>query len=506
MKLEEGPEPGAALRRLTVCCGGFTLEAAGAILEMQDRQADVEALINTLRSWQFVTLQAAFNGHQGRYAIDPLVIMGVGIDESAHQAHYDYYEALARQCRDAGDDSGLDAELANLQAAFEWSLSKDVAAAYWLYNACSDYCIRRGHAGRNLDWVKRIAAVVREHPDQFLWGAVYNALGVAYQNHPMDRRRENLWKAIEAYRLALEFHNPSDAPLAHAVIQHNLGTAYADLARLEDRADNLRRALGAYEQALNYRTPPRGSHAYAATHNALGLAYRDLAGVEDRAANLRRALAAYDEALRYFLPEEAPNEYAATQNNVGNAYRDLAAVEDHAGNLRRAIDAYREALTYRTPRNAPLAYAATQNNLGTAYRDLAGEENALKNLYRAVAAFEDALRYYTPERSAHDYAAARNNLGSAYFALAHLEDEEDNLRRAVEAFEDALCHYSPASSPLDYAKTQANLGLARRKMGDLPGALTCWREAMLYFRQMGDMDTLNLVRGWMRRADSTDTI
>ncbi len=512
MNLEEGPEPAAALRRLAVCRGGFTLEAAGAILGLEEDPSHLENLIQTLRGWQFVTLQAAFNGHQGRYAIDPLVAAAIGVDESACQAHYDYYEALARRARDAvrdtaraaGGDVEIDAELANLQAAFEWSLGQDVAAAYWLYNACSESFVRRGHAARNLEWVQRIAAAVRTHPDRYLWGAVYNALGVAHQNNPAGSHHDNVTQALAAYRQALEYHTPSDAPLAHAIIQHNLGTAYADLARIEDRADNLRRAVAAYKHALTYRTPQRGAHAYAATHNALGLAYRDLAGVEDRAENLRRALVAYGEALRYYTPQETPHDYAATQNNLGNAYRDLAAVEDRRGNLRRAIDAYREALTYRTPHTAPLAYAATQNNLGTAYRALAEEEDALKNLYRAIAAFEDALRHYTPQRSALDYAAARNNLGSAWFALAQLEDKDDNVRRAVEAFEDALGHYSPARSPLDYAKTQANLGLARRELGDWSGALTCWREAALYFRQMGDIDTLNLVHSWMRRVSGDD--
>ena len=171
-------------------------------------------------------------------------------------------------------------------------------------------------------------------------------------------------------------------------------------------------------------------------------------------------------------------------------------------NLQRAIDAYQEALRFHTPYTSPLAYAAAKNNLGTAYRALADIQDQASNLRRAIGAFEDALRYYTPQRSPSDYAAVRNNLGSAYRALAVTLDEAFYLERAVEAFEDALRHYTPQHDPLNYAKTQANLGLAREDLGDTDLAITCWREAVRYFEQMGQFDTAESISTWIARAET----
>ncbi|MBI5960001.1 MAG: tetratricopeptide repeat protein [Chloroflexi bacterium] len=501
MTAEEGPEPGAALRRLTVFRGGFTAAAAAAILGLEDDPAHLDRLLTLLRGWQFVSWQTLVNGQRReRYIVDPLVVTAVGIDDSARPAHYSYFETLARRCRDSGVYTALDIEIGNLSAAFDWALGAEIAAAYQLYSAAGDFLAQHGHADQQMDWIERLAVAVIRETDPYLRGMIQNSLGVACQNNPLGSRRDNLRRAIAAYRAALDDHDPQTALLAHAVAQHNLGTAHADLARIEDRAENLWHAVEAYQIALRYRTPEFAPLAFAATQNALGLAYRDLAGIEDRTAHLERAIHAYQNALRHYPPQAAPLEFAATQNNLGNAYCALSAAQDFADNLRRAINAYQSALEYRTPQAAPLAYAATQNNLGTVYRALAtGEEPAI-NLRRAIAAFEEALRYYTPEQSPLDYAAAQNNLGAAYRALAGIEESAAFLRQAVTAFESALRYVTPQNAPLDYATTQANLGLARQDLGERAAAVICWREAAQYFQQMGDLDKTNLMREWITAA------
>jgi tetratricopeptide (TPR) repeat protein len=501
MTKEEGPGPTAALRRLAVCRGGFTNEAAAAMLDLEIDDPSLEGTLATLRAWQFVTLQSAVDGHLARYAIDPIIAAAVGVDEDAHFAHYAYYESLAQQYHTSGIYTGLDLELGNLEAAFEWALAHDVAAAYWLYNICSDFLIRRGYYERNMEWIQRAAGAADPAADAYVWGAMQNSLGVAYQNFSLGDRRENLRRAVAAYRETLKYHTREVSAQAYAVTQHNLGTAYADLAQIEDRAENLWRAVAAYQEALRYRTPEQAPLAYASTQGVLGLAYRYLAGIEDRADNLRLAIRAHQAALAFYTPGVYPLDYAATQNNLGNAYRDLASVEDHAGNLRRAVAAYQEALRYRTADDEPMAYAATQNNLGTAYRALAEEEDAASNLRRAMAAFENALRHYTPHRNPLDYAATRSNLGSAYRALARLEDETANLDRALAAFEDALQYCTPERAPLDYATTQANLGLAHRDRGDIPAAVACWRESEQCFRRMGLLDKAEMIVEWIDEAE-----
>ncbi|MCL4250146.1 MAG: TIR domain-containing protein [Anaerolineae bacterium] len=560
MSAAEGDAPAWALRRLNVTQGGFTWEAARALCVVGDEGEDdpavratrrvaptstpirddaaLAAALESLQRWQFVSMDA-----QGRYTVDPMATEVGGEDESAQRPHYDFYKAMAREHDRKQDYLGLDVESANLEAAFEWAMREGAEAALWLANAVSSFLANRGRYLQRLEWIERALTSLQVGGNEALIANAQNSLGVAYQEHPLGDRRENLRRAVAAFEQALLYRTPEAAPLAYAMTQNNLGTAYQNLAAVEDRAGNLRRAVVAYEQALRFYTPEAAPLDYAMTQNNLGAAFRDLAALEDRAGNLRRAVKAYELALLYRTPEAAPLAYAMTQNNLGNAYRNLAAVEDRAGNLRRAVAAFEQALRFRTPEAAPLAYATTQNNLGTAYSNLAALEDRAGNLRRAVTAYEQALRFRTPEAAPLDYAMTQNNLGNAYVDLAAVEDRAGNLRRAVKAYELALLYRTPEAAPLDYSLTQENVGLvlvdlaeienreenldlaikayrealrfltpeqapynhakAQRHLGmalelrgDMPAAVACWREAERYYRIMGYIeDADKMLRG-----------
>ncbi len=381
----EGPETERALRRLAVCRGGFSYQAAQAILQVDNDTLDVR--LETLQIWQFVTLRVVDN--QTRYDVDALVLAAVGEDETAYRAHYDYYFSLAKQHDKKQDYAGLDVESANLETAFEWAKrSGDVEAAYWLANACGHFLENRGRFRQEVVWFERAAAALANHPDERMRGAVQNYLGNAYAGLAgLEDQADNLRRAIDAFHEAQRFYIQQNAPLAYAMTQNNLGSAYAQLAALEDRADNLRRAADAYREALRFYAPQSAPLDYATTQNNVGNAYTQLAALEDRAANLRRAADAYREALRFYTPQSAPLDHAMTQNNLGNAYRNLAALEDRGANLPRAIDAYREALRFWTPQSAPLGYAGTQANLGIAQVELG-------DLPAAIACWREAERYF----------------------------------------------------------------------------------------------------------------
>ncbi|MBZ0280816.1 MAG: toll/interleukin-1 receptor domain-containing protein [Anaerolineae bacterium] len=455
-----GEQPANTLKRLNVCRGGFTYAAAKAIAspplyEVErglggEVSSDLDDALSTLQTYRFIT----FDGN--RYTIDPLVIAAVGEDPAAHTPHYDYYKALANNHRKKQDYLGLDPESANLESAFEWAFAtRDGEDALWLANACGIFSQNRGRFAQKLDWSKRVADKLAEHPDKMLWANAQNSLGIDYRNHPLGSRRENLQRAIESYQAALQYYTPAAAPLDYAMTQNNLGAAYQTLAEIEDLVNNLRRAIESYQAALEYRTPAAAPLSYAMTQNNLGTAYNDLAAIEDRVNNLRRAIESYQAALEYYTPSAAPLAYATTQNNLGTAYSDLAALEDRGANLRRAIVSYQAALEYRTPSAAPLDYAMTQNNLGTAYWDLSKIEDHAANLQRAIACYQAALKYRTP-----------------------------------------------ILAPLSYANTQLNLGLTYEDLDDLNAAIACWREAEIYYRQMEAFEDADKMLRWIAAAEA----
>ena len=271
-------DPGAkaTLRQLAVCRGGFTREAAQAISGL-DEDA-LRARLKTLIDYRFVR----FDLTSERYSVDELVRVAVGEDEDARRAHFNYYRDHAKAV--GGDQTKhdryqkLEIESENLDAAFAWALAADPAQAYWLANACTDFLANRGRYADRMTWFSALEGRAAAITDEYTRAALYNSLGVIYQEHPFGGRAANLRRAVAAYEEALRFYTAEAAPLDYAMTQNNLGAAYADLAAVEDRAANLRRAIAAYEQALRFRTAEAAPLAYAMTQNNLGTAYCESGG------------------------------------------------------------------------------------------------------------------------------------------------------------------------------------------------------------------------------------
>ena len=147
----ETHDPGATetLRRLAICRGGFTLDAARAISGL-DGDALTARLKTLVQGYRFVRFK------DERFGIDDLVRIAVGEDESAPRLHYDYYKGLAQQQDSQQDFAKLDIEGNNLQSAFEWAIQNDVEAAYWLFYECTIFFHNRGNFVRRLEWIERV--------------------------------------------------------------------------------------------------------------------------------------------------------------------------------------------------------------------------------------------------------------------------------------------------------------------------------------------------------------
>ncbi|RMF76761.1 MAG: TIR domain-containing protein, partial [Chloroflexi bacterium] len=188
------------LRRLAVCRGGFTFDAARALLD-DPRQ------LALLQQWGLV------NNEGGRFDIDDMVLHEVSIDETARRPHYDYYLALADEHHRKQDYLGLDIESANLEAAFEWAMRvEDYEAAYWLYASCRHFFPNRGRFEQRMNWLMRVSQALENHEDESLKANVQNDIGILYGEHPLGDRADNLRRAIAAYREALRFYTAETAP------------------------------------------------------------------------------------------------------------------------------------------------------------------------------------------------------------------------------------------------------------------------------------------------------
>ncbi len=282
--LPNGAQAVADLKRLLVCRGGFTLEAAEALLG-----ESALASLSLLRRWSLLKLEGE------RYTPDVLVEAALPADESVRPAHYDFYLALAQAHNECQDYAGLDIDSANLSAAYDWAMaSGEYEKALTLLNATYDFLGNRGRVREFAAQAGRVSAALTEHPDRRVWANAQNTLGLAYcALAALEDPAGNLKRAVECYQRALAYRTPDAAPLDYAMTQNNLGNAYSDLAALEDRAGNLKRAVECYQRALEHYTPDAAPLDYAATQYNLGLAHKAL---NDKA----QARAAFQEAEHYF--------------------------------------------------------------------------------------------------------------------------------------------------------------------------------------------------------------
>ncbi|MEO1144651.1 MAG: tetratricopeptide repeat protein [Cyanobacteria bacterium J06638_22] len=267
-----------------------------------------------------------------------------------------------------------------------------------------------------------------------LWADVLNDLGnlhwmLSRHRSQPDAAINQLAQAVQAYETGLTRLIAAEQPQTAAMLQNNLGAAYADLARYETPIEHLKKSVQAYQQVLAYRSADTDPARYASTQNNLGATLWTLAQHEQPKHHLTAAIAAYTEALNHCIPEEDPSGYGMVQNNLGTALWNLAQYEQPEHWLKQAIAAYNIALTYRTAEVSLLAHAATQNNLGTAFWHLANQEpsgdNRLSYWNQAIAAYDAAIdsvakleqQSGTPTLN-FDIYASYTNLGLAHYQLA----------------------------------------------------------------------------------------
>ena len=444
------PDGRTAVPRLAVFSGGFDAEAAQSVaatpLETLDVLVDASLLRFDRQSGRYSMLTTT-----RQFALERLD-SGDRSDLAARHARW-FIEHLKRAdgaLRAKGGESQaaarrwLDSEWNNVQQAIAQAEEENLDLFLRAVTASNIYmtwtCRFSEHVRLNEALLGRI---IRETSPRD-WAMVQNNLGLAYADLPTGDRGENQKKAIDCYEAALRVWSERVFPLDWAATQNNLGNAYANLPT-GDRGKNLGKAIGCYEAALRVRTERDFPAAWAMTQNNLGTAYHDLP-TGDRGENLRKAIGCYEAALRVWSERDFPADWAKTLNNLGVAYSDLPT-GDREENLRKAIGCYEAALRVRSERDFPANWAMTQNNLGNAYGDLPAGDRG-ENVRKAIGCYEAALRVRSERDFPADWAMTQYNLGNA-FEQQMIVSEGHDRETAILCFESAARGYDAVGLTAD---------------------------------------------------------
>ncbi|MCY4021000.1 MAG: TIR domain-containing protein [Chloroflexi bacterium] len=223
-------------RRLNVCRGGFTFQAAEALTIdrssniLPQNDDDLDEALGLLQQWKFVRL----DHERKRYNIGSLVTAAIGEDDAVYDLHYKYYKSLAIDRTRIDDFHGLDPDIENLTAAFERKLEQGcIRDAFFLCQNCTRLFFNRVRFGEWQDWLARVKPMIETDGDDELNAHLMEALGDSHAHTHLGNRTENLKHAISYYEKALEYFTVQECSPKCAALLHNLGLAYQNLFESE---------------------------------------------------------------------------------------------------------------------------------------------------------------------------------------------------------------------------------------------------------------------------------
>lgn len=442
------------LKRLNVCRGGFTIDAAKSLAiglpgtDLPHNEDDLYEVLDVLQKWKFVRRHSA----DGRFSIDMLLIAALGEDDAVYDEHYDYYSDLTGRHSGMQDYSALAPEIDNLSAAFHRKLDvENIKDAYLLCHKCRPLFFNRMRFSEWQEWLAKVQPIVEQGDDDFLKAHLLGTLGDSQVGTLIGNRASNLTSAIVYYRSALEYFNVEQNQFMYAALVHNLGHAYWLLSEHDSDVSYLQKAISFYKESLKYTDPANSG---------------------------------------------------IIQSNIGNCYARLGQSTNSADALEKAIIWFEEALTCTSAVTSSLSYANTLYNLAATYLALSGYKNLRENVDKAVLSVRRALEIVNPDNDPKAYGLATYNRALIHYELAKIEESEGNLELAIAGFRDALSYYSAERDPGHRGLILQALGLAIQRNGCIDEAKALWSEAKECFETVSNFERANYAQALIDKANN----
>ena len=366
----------ALFRRLSVCAGGFSLEAGAAVAGVDDMEAleGVESLLakSLLRRVGPPHGEPRFKMLETIREYTSEVLVAAGEVDDTQRRHALYYLALAEEARShfrAADQIEwlrlVELELDNMRAALRWAHEQpDPEIQLRLTGALGPFWAFRGHVNEGRRWVE-------------------SALG------------------------------------------RSTGHVTSLRASLLRAAANLARARGDYDQAKAVLEECLVLQRKAGDEAGLAGALKDLGNIHSDEGDIASARSLWESSLSYWRKLEKPVGIHMTLNNLGY----LAQVE---GRLEESIDRFEEALLIARSIDDTTGIARLLMNLGTAMREKGDISRAQELLEESLLLWSDLGAKWDIVDSFEELAVVHTEQDRAISA-ATLFGIADGLREAVGA-------------------------------------------------------------------------
>jgi predicted ATPase/DNA-binding CsgD family transcriptional regulator len=366
------PEEQVLFRRLAVFVGGFTIEAAEAIVSGGDELPSIDVL-EGISSLVDHSLFRQVEGPDG----EPRFVMLETIrefsteqlklsteEEEFRRRHAHYFAKLAEGAEQGlvGPEQGdwlkrLEAENDNIRAALTWMIEHEPGSSVQHFaGSLVRFWEVRGYLSEGRSWLERALTTARNVPDADRARALLSAATLA-------RRQGDYPHATELYEESLAAWRTLGNQSGIASALNNLGVIAHEQADYP-RANEL------YGEALEIFREEGDRQRLAATLTNLGIVAR-------RQGDFDRATELYEESLAIWRDLGDRLRIALTLNNLG-------VLAFNRNDIPHAVDLYEEALVICRELEDRGVIALSLNNLAEAVRDQG-------DLSRAASLFQESL-------------------------------------------------------------------------------------------------------------------
>ncbi len=363
-------------RRLSVCAGGFSLDAAAAVADVDDMDAleGVESLLakSLLRRLGALEREPRFRMLETIREYASEVLVGAGELEETQRRHACFYLSLAEEAR------------GHFRAADQIE---------WL-----------GLVERELDNMRTALGWAHEQPDPEIQLRLTGALGAfwAFRGHANEGRR---W--------------------VESALGRSTGQATLLRANLLRAAANLARARGAYDQAKALLEECLALQRKGGDEGGLAAALKDLGNIHSDEGDIASARSLWESSLSYWRKLEKPVGIHMTLNNLGY----LAQVE---GRLDESIDRFQEALAIARSIDDKTGIARLLMNVGASMREKGNISEAQRLLEESLLLWRDlGAKWDIPD--AFEELAVVHTEQDKTISAATLFGVAEGLREAVGA-------------------------------------------------------------------------
>jgi predicted ATPase/class 3 adenylate cyclase len=456
------PDERRLFERLAVFVGGWTVEAAEAIwnvergtLNDEPGTADVSLqrsaldLLVALLDKSMIRQEDGLDGEPRFVMLETIREFALeqldrgGEPDTIQQRHAEYYTDMA-ELAEAGLKgaeqvrwlAALEAEHDNMRTALRWALGQPGAeGALRLAGALWRFWDTHGYSGEGRGWLEQALA----HPACYqapptLWLKALNGAGT------LARRQSDYVRATELFEQGLALSRASGETWWRAVLLNALGLTVR-------RQGDYARALGLLEESLALSRD-------VGDERGVTIALGNLGAIAHQTGDLARAAAYHAESLRRTPPDD--------QRGMAEGLNNLATVLHDQGDLARATELQEQSLAL---------YRALGDRYGIALLlfNLSERLHVTGDLPRAREYLREALLIYAELGEQHGCVECLER----FAGLAATRDQIVRAARLWGAAEAARMALGSAMSPLELAVHQRAVAAARAKI-DQPGWEAAW--------------------------------